>query len=240
MTTPSPQSLYRASGGTTSSADFLTILKPRNPTFSDMSGPNGQYPVTQRWTNTVTNEGFYLAGYTSSGGTVLPDWRAFTASGYPAVETLTGDIGGPVGPDALSNINLLGSNLTITGDPINHTLMFSVNASGYGYNVVSSIVPPNPIQITTGSAYICVGGLQVTFTLPFAPAIGDTFKISSLSASFLINQNAGQVIQVGNVTSLPGALHGLYSNAPGDLIILTYVGSNTFQSNAPQGTLTIF
>jgi hypothetical protein len=51
------------------------------------------------------------------------------SSGGPVAETLTGDIGGAVGPDGLFNINILGgSNITVTGNPLTNTL--TIDQSG--------------------------------------------------------------------------------------------------------------
>ena len=94
MTIPNAQNLYNANGGATSSATFLTIQLPRDPNDSDMYGQDGQYPVGKRWINTLSNQEFYLNGYTSAGGTVLPNWQPFTAVTASILETLTGIDGG--------------------------------------------------------------------------------------------------------------------------------------------------
>lgn len=55
----------------------------------------------------------------SSGGTILPD-----------VETLTGDVGGPVGPDGAFNINILGgNNILTTGNPGTNTITIDLNGT---------------------------------------------------------------------------------------------------------------
>lgn len=47
-----------------------------------------------------------------------------------AVQTLTGNVGGPVGPDLLNNINIVGTgDITVTGFPITNTLQISLAGS---------------------------------------------------------------------------------------------------------------
>lgn len=49
----------------------------------------------------------------------------------PELETLTGDTGGPVGPDSNDNINIIGAGgITVAGDPMTNTL--TIDGSGAG------------------------------------------------------------------------------------------------------------
>jgi len=71
------------------------------------------------------------------------------------------------------------------------------------------------------------------------PTIGDTFKIFSLSSKFQIIPNGGQSIVIGTVTGHAGSTGTVTSNSAGDEVTISYMGSNTFQSEPPQGTLTV-
>lgn len=56
----------------------------------------------------------------------------YGGGGSPAadVETLTGDVGGPVGPDGAFNINILGgNNILTTGNPGTNTITIDVNGT---------------------------------------------------------------------------------------------------------------
>jgi hypothetical protein len=53
-----------------------------------------------------------------------------TGSGAAVVETLTGNLGLPVGPDVAFNIDLVGSaNITSTGDPVTNTITFNLTGT---------------------------------------------------------------------------------------------------------------
>lgn len=113
-----------------------------------------------------------------------------------------------------------------------------MTGGGYTWNIVTSISPPNPIQIVAQNAYVCNGGAQVTFILPLAPTLGDTFLIMSNSATFQITQNGAQSIRIGANLSTPGAGTAT-SNTVGDVLELSYVGGNLFLARAPEGTITL-
>lgn len=54
------------------------------------------------------------------------DVRSDQGGGNPDIETLTGNIGGPVGPDGAFNINVIGTgNILVTGNPATNTLTIS-------------------------------------------------------------------------------------------------------------------
>ena len=122
MTISNPQSLYQASGGALSSGPFLTVLMARDPAIGDIGDTGGQYPSGKRWINTVTNAEWYLNSFTSISGTVAANWQRLGALPFTGVETITGTGGTAVSPDALGNINLLGTNVTVAESPITHTL----------------------------------------------------------------------------------------------------------------------
>jgi hypothetical protein len=79
---------------------------------------------------------------------------------------------------------------------------------------------------------------MVTFLLPLAPALGDSFIIISNTARFQITENGGQQICVGISSSTIGS-GACTSNSVGDEIEFVYVGGNTFRGMAPQGVLTL-
>jgi hypothetical protein len=134
-------------------------------------------------------------------------------------------------------LNVLGVG-GVTTTASGNTIDINVISTGFTWNVVTSISPPNPIQIVASNGYICTGGTLVTFLLPLAPSIGDSFIVASLSARFQINENGGQIIMIGANQSTAGS-GNVKSNTAGDFIELVYVGSNIFMSFAPQGTITL-
>jgi hypothetical protein len=126
----------------------------------------------------------------------------------------------------------------VSTDVVGNVLTITVMSTGFTWNSVTSLVPTNPIQIVAENGYICNGSSQVTFLLPLAPNIGDSFIIISNSATFTITENGSQAMRVGAILSTAGS-GTVTSNTVGDQIQFTYVGGNLFISNPPQGTFTI-
>ena len=126
-----------------------------------------------------------------------------------------------------------------TTSALGNTITITVAAApSLTWNLVTSILPVNPIQILKNNAYSCQGSFLVTFLLPLAPAFGDTFIVASTSARFQISANAGQQMRIGNVISTLGSGTAT-SRAAGDFLEFVYMGSNIFQCFAPQGTISL-
>lgn len=148
------------------------------------------------------------------------------------VETLTGDTGGPVGPNAAFNINLLtGAGLSSTGDPANNTITFSITGGGEDWQE----------KATNFNAQISYGYIvtnTATATLPTA-SLGDTIIITSDTTNpVTIQAGTGQYIRLGNqITALNG---NVVSTARGDSLTLAYRAStNTWMAYGAIGNWTI-
>lgn len=125
---------------------------------------------------------------------------------------------------------------TTTAFP-NDTIQIDVSTTGFTWVVVTDA--NNPTQILPQHGYICSGASLCTFLLPLVPTVGDTFKIFSYTSRFKIIPNATQIITVGSASGMAGSGGTLTSTAPGDMVTFTCMGNNTFQAEAPQGTLTL-
>ncbi len=74
------------------------------------------------------------------------------SAGMGSVDTLTGDIGGPVGPDGANNINLLtGPQLTSTGNPGTNTITFTLDNAQSGTTTTVGAVTANVITVPLGA-----------------------------------------------------------------------------------------
>lgn len=83
-----------------------------------------------------------------SQGTLFPD----NSSPAADVEFLTGDVGGPVGPDAGFNINLLtGVGLTSTGVPVANTITWTLDGANEGTGSTIGAVTTDLITINLGA-----------------------------------------------------------------------------------------
>lgn len=117
---------------------------------------------------------------------------SYNGGGTPAgdVETLTGNIGGPVGPDGAFNINIIGADgLTVTGTPLNNTLTIRPNAGAF----VLTLSDDTNIKVApdaTGNIQIeGINGITVTgdmmnnkLTISGAGAGGNEIKITKFTA----------------------------------------------------------
>ena len=151
------------------------------------------------------------------------------------------DFQGNTGTGATAVANLLyilgidGTTVDTTGQ----TITIKAISSGFTWNTVTSVLPTNPIQLVAENGYICAGSSMVTFLLPLAPSVGDTFKIFSYTSRFQIIPNGGQNMVIGTVTGIAGSSGTVTSQSAGDMITFTYMGGNTFESESPQGTFLV-
>lgn len=148
-----------------------------------------------------------------------------STSSAPDVETLTGNSGGAVGPDAAFNINLIGSgSVSVAGNPGTNTLTISVSGSGLSWSVVLGATQ----TMTSNNGYIANNVAGVTFTLPATSAVGDYIAIIGMGAGgWSIAQGAGQQVRVGANASTVGAAGTTTSSNQYDSLELICVVANT-------------
>jgi hypothetical protein len=99
-----------------------------------------------------------------------------------------------------------------------------------------------PLVKTNG--YFAASASQLTFTLPVSAAVGDSFQVVASAAGtggWLIAQNAGQQIQLGNEATTSGAGGSIASaSTVGDWIYLVCSIANTnFVAYMAQGQATV-
>lgn len=122
---PNPQQPLSYTGGSPNEVVFN-----RRPTPTD----NNPYLIGCRWTIPIslsfpTGEFWVLVSLVNG----LATWKKLQGN-IETAETLTGNTGGPVGPDANQNINVVGTgNVLVTGTPLNNTLTISRTGGGGGF-----------------------------------------------------------------------------------------------------------
>lgn len=167
------------------------------------------------------------SGNVGGGGSVLPD-----------IETLTGDSGGAVGPDAAFNVDLLGgTGITTVGTPGSNQIVFNIVGGGITWNRVAG--PAVGIAINNG--YIPTNAGLVTLTLPTTAAVGSIIEIVGEGAGgWSIAQNAGESIQFGNLSTTVGAGGSLDSTNQWDTVTLVCrVADTTWSVTANIGVLNV-
>jgi hypothetical protein len=105
-----------------------------------------------------------------------------------------------------------------------------------------SVITDSTDDLEASNGYFANNATSVTFTLPATASVGDTFEVVAMHASgtFIIAQNAGQTIQVGNTATTTGAGGTITSTDIGDWIqIVCNVTDTGFHANVKQGNLTL-
>lgn len=111
-----PIGVYSSSGSAVSSAAFgySAVMSYSPPTTSDIASTAGLFRAGQVWIDLSTSFVYMLTSLGASQGVVSANWVLISSSGG-ALNTLTGNSGGPIGPSA-GNIDILGNNLfTVVG-----------------------------------------------------------------------------------------------------------------------------
>ena len=146
-------------------------------------------------------------------------------NGAAPINTITGNIGGAVGPN-IDNINIVGSGvISVSGNPGTNTLTISD----------SGAIPPLAwteeavsFQIASNNNYICNGAALVVATLPPVAAMGDVFQLVGKGAGlFSIAQNAGQSIWFDNTDTTTGVAGSIASTGVRDAIYIVCTTANT-------------
>ena len=154
------------------------------------------------------------------------------------IETLTGNSGGPVGPDGAHNINVLGSGgVTVTGNPGTNTLTISVSGSGMTW---STIFASQALAVNNG--YICVSpGGALALSLPAVSVLGAIIEVTLDGAtSFSITQGAGQSIRIGNQLTTAGVGGSLTTTQQGDTLrMVCQTGNLKWNVLSEMGNLTV-
>ena len=135
------------------------------------------------------------------------------------VESLTGNVGGAVGPDGAGNIDIIGGiGCTTTGTPGSNIITIDVSGHGLDWSRVAG--PAVAMDVDNG--YIPTNAALVTFTLPATADLGTKIEILGEGVGgWLIAQNAGQSIQFGNDSTTVGAGGSLASVNQWDTVVLT-------------------
>lgn len=187
--------VYPVANAGASTNAFVDFFATRNPTVNDTN-----YPVQKKWLNTVTNNYFFLKGFTTSNGVTTANW--IPIAGSSSTETLTGNTGGPVSPTA-NNINVLGDTTTVTvaGNPGTSTLTISAAgglATTYTEDTGSAQPAAGILKIVGGTA-INTAGSGNTVTINAAATVATTYVCNTGSATPA--SNSLNVLGSGDITT---------------------------------------
>lgn len=155
-----------------------------------------------------------------------------TGPGSGIVRTLTGDTGGPVGPDNPGNIDVIGAGgITVAGNPGTHTL--TISDGGSASNFIEDVGFANPIGGTInilGSNNITTTGNGInTVTVELTEGLDGQILIAATSAD----------AAWANITSLDSSI--TITNGPNsiDLSVASSGGTTTFDTDSGTATPTM-
>src|SRR6267378_62766 len=181
-------------------------------------------------------------------------WVQFSTSGT-GILTITGDVGGAVGPDGANNIKLLtGASLTVTGNPGTNTLTITLDSTvplQFNESVGSATAAANIINVV-GTGGITTSGAGNTITITAGATVPTTFTEDAGSATPAANNlnvvgTANQITTSGagsTVTiSLNGKIANLYTADVGTAAPaannLNILGAGSTSTSASGSTVTI-
>ncbi len=176
--------------------------RPRDPTDNDVAGYNeGDF-----WRNTLTNVYYFLRSVqrvtTNPALPIEATWIQFIPSAVAgAIQTLTGDFGLAVGPDAGGDLDILGgTGVTTTGTPGSNLMTIAVDAT-----VATSFIT-NPVTLTATPAlgvltFAGAGGVVVsgdgasTITITGDGGSGLPWSEVAVNTAMLVNN--GYIVNSG-------------------------------------------
>ena len=140
-----------------------------------------------------------------------------SGSGGTDILTITGNSGGPIGPDVGGNINVIGAgSVNIVGVAADNTLTVSVSGTGLTWHVQSTNV-----VMSANSGYITNSGSMLTLTLPLSVPFATIVQVAGKGAGgWTIAQQAGQTIYILGNTTTSGTGGSLSSNNAYDSVQL--------------------
>lgn len=166
-------------------------------------------------------------------------WKFVRVAGSPPIgtwillgtgnlESLTGNVGGPVPPDGANNINVIGSGIVnVTGNPGTNTLTITSSGSGFLTGNVGGPVPPDGASNTN---IVGVGGVTVTGN-PGTNTL--SISVSNLGAIFwqviVANQMAVKDNGYFTLSGAPIQITLPAVSAVGDTFEVADIGGGLFQ-----------
>lgn len=217
----------------------------RDPTSADFRN----FFIGTIWVNFLASRVWFMVDRTATSGT----WVQGASSGT-GILTITGDVGGAVGPDGANNINLFsGTNVTVTGNAGTNTLTITLDgAVAQQFNEdVGTATPAAGILNIVGGMGVSTTGAGSTVTINAAASVPLTFtedagtatpalnNLNVLGTGGITTSGAGSTITIttdGTIATTYTADSGTASPSAGNLNVL---GAGSTTTSAAGSTVTI-
>lgn len=198
--------VYPVANATTSTNTFVDFFSTRDPTVNDTN-----FQTQKKWLNTTTERLWILQNFTSASNQIKANWILIGSSSL--VETLTGNSGGAVAPDAFSNINVVGDGTTVltVGNPATNTLTISAGGS-----LATTYTEDAGSAAPAGGILNILGGFGISTV-----GAGNTVTINSsgtVATSYV--EDAGSAIPAGNILNIIGGA-GITTSGAGNTVTIT-------------------
>jgi hypothetical protein len=143
---------------------------------------------------------------------------------------------GSTGADPVLAAITAGTGISVTNGAGSITI--AATGSGFTWTIVTAASQ----ALVAENGYIANNAGQVTFTLPVAAAVGDSFRVTGKNnaTGWKIAQNAGQTIYFSTAATTTGAGGSLTSSATRDTVeIICVTTNNDFQVLSSIGNITV-
>lgn len=198
-----------------------------DPDRDPVSGVNGDYKnfaVSDIWINDANDAAWIMVDRTATSGT----WLAMGTSST-GILTITGDVGGAIGPDGANNINLIsGPNLTVTGVGATNTLTITIDGtvSDNFPTDAGTAIPVGGVLNILGAGGTTTSAAGNTVTVTSGPTIATTYT-----------EDAGTATPALNNLNIFGT-GGITTSGAGDTVTVTTDGTIATQYDADSGSAT--
>ncbi len=201
------------------------VIYNRNPTVNDYDN----FTLQCQWLNSSTQQVWVLVSKTD----FIAVWKELTGGGGSGgIQTITGDVGGAVGPDGSNNIDLQGgAHYVFTGNPGSNLLTLTDNGTiAYTYTGDSGVATPSANNLNiVGSGIISTTGSGDTLTITAAGSVPVSIVVDS----------GGPVTPAGGVLDVLGG-NNITTTGAGNTITVDVTGTtdNAVQVGNASGSLT--
>ena len=176
MSIPQSVSAYGVAVG--AAPTTVPIVSPVAPTSTNIIGPNGQFPIGQRWIDQGTNSTYTLASISASNGALSATW-VVDGGGSSALDQLTADTG--TATPSGGSIKIAGG----TG--------MSTSASGSTVTVTLT----TPVTVPHGGTGVA------TMTTAFAPVCAGVTATGALQVADTGLGTSGYILTSNGASALP-------------------------------------
>lgn len=216
--------LYTQGFGSRPESVEVPHIEGRVPSTSDI------YPVGKRWTDTVGDSEYVLTSLSTVNGITSANWALLGTAGGE-LNTLTGDTGGAVTPNA-GNINIVGgADVSVSGS--GDTLTININpdtetVATLTGNTGGPVSPSSGNIDVVGAGALSFAGSGDTLTGTITPGTALLSTLTGTSGG-AISPTAGNITFAAgtNVTSIAGTGSTLTFNVGSSGLAVTTVTTDT-------------